>query len=63
MLRQGYMNKYKIKSKYNNEGFNKDDEEYLLKLSRPLKPSSIKALNKEKMNKFIEDVLTNKRMT
>ena len=57
------MNKYKIKSKFDNNRFQKEDEEYLLKLSRPLKPSSIRALNKEKMNKFIEDVLTNKKMT
>ena len=56
------MNKYKVKSKYDNERFQKDNEEYLLKLSRPLKPESIRALNKEKMNNFIEDVLKNKKM-
>ena len=63
MLRQGFMNKYKVKSKYDNERFQKEDEGYLLKLARPVKESSIKALNKEKMNKFMEDVLTNKKMT
>ena len=63
MLRQGFMNKYKFKSKYDNERFQKEDEGYLLKLTRPAKESSIKALNKEKMNKFMEDVLTNKKMT
>ena len=57
------MNKYKVKSKYDNERFQKEDEGYLLKLARPVKESSIKALNKEKMNKFMEDVLTNKKMT
>ena len=63
MLRQGFMNKYKIKSRYDNERFEKEDEGYLLKLTRPAKESSIRALNKEKMDKFIEDILTNKKMT
>ena len=63
MLRQGFMNKYKVKSKYDNERFQKEDEGYLLKLTRPVKESSIKVLSKEKMNKFMEDVLTNKKMT
>ena len=62
MLRQGYMNKYKEKAKNDNERFKKQEEGYLLKLTRPLKPSSIKALSKEKMNRFIEDVLTDKKM-
>ena len=62
MLRQGYMNKYKEKSKNDNERFKKQEEGYLLKLARPLKLSSIKALSKEKMNRFIEDVLTDKKM-
>ena len=63
MLRQSYMNKYKVKSKYDIDRFKKEDEEYLLKLSRPIKPSAIKSLSKEKMNKFIEDVMKNKKMT
>ena len=63
MLRQGFMNKYKIKSKYDNERFQKEDEGYLLKLSRPVKESSIRALSKDKMNKFMDDILTNKKMT
>ena len=63
MLRQGYMNKYKIKSKFDNERFQKEDEGYLLKLTRPVKESSIRALSKEKMDKFMEDILTNKKMT
>ena len=63
MLRQSFMNKYKVKSKYDNERFQKEDEGYLLKLTRPVKESTIKVLSKEKMNKFIEDVLTNKKMT
>ena len=63
MLRKGFMNKYRIKSKYDNERFKKEDEGYLLKLTRPVKESSIKALSKEKMNKFMNDILTNKKMT
>ena len=63
MLRQGFMNKYRIKSKYDNERFKKEDEGYLLKLTRPVKESSIKALSGEKMNKFMNDILTNKKMT
>ena len=63
MLRQSYLNKYKPKSKYDIDRFNKEDDEYLLKLSRPIKASSIKSLSKEKMNKFIEDVMKNKKMT
>ena len=62
MLRQGYLNKYKEKSKNGNERFKKQEEGYLLKLTRPLKPSSIKAFSKEKMNRFIDDVLTDKKM-
>ena len=57
------MNKYQIKSKFDNERFQKEDEGYLLKLTRPVKDSSIKSLSNDKMNKFMEDVLTNKKMT
>ena len=63
MLRQGFMNKYKIKSKFDIERFQKEDEGYLLKLTRPVKEGSIKGLSREKMNKFTEDILTNKKMT
>ena len=57
------MNRYKEKSKFDEERFLKEDEGYLLKESRPLKGSSINRLNKEKMLQFIEDVLTNKKLT
>ena len=63
MLRQNYMNKYKEKSLFDEERFLKEDEEYLLKESRPIEESSIKNLNQKKMNQFIEDVLTDKKMT
>ena len=63
MLRQGFMRKYRVKSSYDNDRFQKEDEGYLLKLSRPIKASSIKSLSKEKLNKFIEDVLLNRKIT
>ena len=63
MLRQEFMRKYRTKAKFDSDRFEKEDEGYLLKLARPLKPSSIKNLNKEKLDKFIEDVLTNRRMS
>jgi len=63
MLRQSFMNKYKEKSKFGEERFLKEDEGYLLKESRPIKNISIKRLNKTKMDQFIEDILTNKKLT
>lgn len=63
MLRQGFMLKYRTKSKFDSDRFQKEDEGYLLKLTRPVRSSSIKSLNKEKLHKFIEDILTNRRIT
>ena len=63
MIRQKFMNKYKEKSLFDEERFLKEDEEYLLKESRPVEESSIKKLNTKEMNKFIEDVLTDKKLT
>ena len=63
MLRQGFMRKYRSKTRYDNERFQKEDEGYLLKLTRPLKLSSIKSLSKEKLHQFIEDILINRKMT
>ena len=63
MLRQSYMNRYKEKSKFDEEKFLKEDEGYLLKEFRPIKGNAINRLNKEKMSQFIEDVLTNKKLT
>ena len=57
------MNRYKEKSKFDEEKFLKEDEGYLLKESRPIKINAINRLNKEKMYQFIEDVLTNKKVT
>ncbi len=63
MLRQSYMKRYKEKSKFDEERFLKEDEGYLLKESRPVKEHAIRLLNKDKMFQFIEDVLTNKKLT
>ena len=63
MLRQYYLNKYKDKPKFGMEKFIKDDEEYLLNQSRPIKERFIGSLSQEKVNKFIDDVLTNKEIT
>ena len=63
MLRQSFLNKYKEKSKYGEDRFSKEDEGYLLKQNRPLKPNFMKSLKKEKTDKFIDDVLANKRLT
>ena len=63
MLRQNYMNKYKEKSLFSIERFLKEDEEYILNESRPIKESSIKGLDNKKMDKFIENVLTDKDLT
>ena len=57
------MNRYKEKSKFDEERFLKEDEGYLLKESRPVKENAIRRLKKDKMFQFIEDVLTNKKLT
>ena len=63
MLRQSFMKKYKEKSKFGEERFLKADDAYLLKESRPIQARAIRTLNKKKMNQFIEDVLTDKKLT
>ena len=63
MLRQNYMNKYKEKSFNGKERFLKEDEEYILNESRPIKESSIKHLDDKKMDIFIEGILTDKDLT
>ena len=63
MLRQSYMNKYKEKSIYEDDRFIKEDDEYLLKEIRPAKESSIRKLPKHKLDKFIDDVLTDRKFT
>jgi hypothetical protein len=57
------MNKYKEKSIYEDDRFIKEDDEYLLKEIRPAKESSIRKLPKNKLDKFIDDVLTDRKFT
>ena len=63
MLRQCYMNKYKEKSKLDDDRFIKEDDEYLLKEMRPVRPNVIRKLPKKKLDKFIDDVLTDRYFT
>lgn len=63
MIRTGYMNKYKEKSKYDDLKFKKDQDFYQLTQTRPITEQSITNLPKDKFFQFIEDVLTNKRLT
>ena len=63
MLRQKYMKKYKEKSKYDDIRFLKEDDEYLLKEVRPVRDNAIKVLPKKKLDKFIDDVLTDRNFT
>ena len=63
MLRQSYMNKYKEKSKFDDDRFTKEDDEYLLKEMRPVKANVIRKLPKHKLEKFIDDVLTDRYFT
>ena len=63
MLRQKYMKKYKEKSKYDDIRFIKEDDEYLLKEMRPVKANVIRKLPKHKLEKFIDDVLTDRYFT
>ena len=63
MLRQSFLNKYKEKSKFGEDRFSQEDEGYLLKQYRPIKSNFMASLKKEKINQFIGDVLSNKRLT
>ena len=60
MLRQSFLNKYKEKSKYGEDRFAREEEGFLLKQNRPIKSNFINFLKKEKINQFIDDVLSNK---
>ena len=46
------MNKYKEKSKYEDDRFIKEDEEYLLKEMRPVKENAIKNLPNQVLENF-----------
>ena len=63
MLRQSFLNKYKEKSKFGDDRFLQEDEGYILKQYKPIKSNFMASLKKEKMNEFIGDVLSNRRLT
>lgn len=63
MLRQKDVKKYKKKSKYDQLLFLRKDGEYLLKNERPIKDNLIKTINPEKITKFIDDILVNKKIS
>ena len=63
MLRQSFLNKYNEKSKFGEDRFSQEDEGYILKQYRPIKSNFMANLKKEKINQFIEDVLSNKRLS
>lgn len=63
MLRQKDIIKYKTKSKFDHILFLRKDAEYLLRNNRPIKDNLVPSLNDEKVHQFIEDILTNKKIS
>ena len=63
MLRQRDIIKYKTKSKFDHILFLRKDAEYLLRNNRPIKENLIPNLNDIKVHQFIEDILTNKKIS
>ena len=63
MLRQRDIKKYKTKSKIDHILFLRKDAEYLLRNNRPIKENLIPSLNDKKIQQFIEDILTNKKIS
>jgi hypothetical protein len=63
MLRQKDIIKYKTKSKFDHILFLRKDAEYLLRNNRPIKDNLVPSLNDVKVHLFIEDILTNKKIS
>ena len=63
MLRQKDIIKYKNKSKTDHILFLRKDAEYLLRNNRPIKENIVQSLNDIKVHQFIEDILTNKKIS
>ena len=63
MLRQKDVNKYKKRSKYEQLLSLSKDGRFFLKNERPIKDNLIKTINQEKVTKFIDDILVNKKIT
>ena len=62
MLREKDVKKYKKNTKSEHILFLRKDGEYLLKNERPIKDDLIKTINQEKVSKFIDDILVNKKI-
>jgi hypothetical protein len=64
MLRNEYLHKYKDKSKYEYENkYANDDDNLLLKSYRPISNVLISSLQSTKLQNFVDDLLTNKRVS
>ena len=63
MLRQRDIIKFNTKSKADHILFLRKDAEYTLKNNRPIKDNLIQSLNEIKVHQFIEDILTNKKIS
>ena len=63
MLRQRDIIKYRTKSKIDHILFLRKDAEYLLRNNRPIKENLIPKLSDIKVHQFIEDILTNKKIS
>jgi hypothetical protein len=63
MLRNSYLNKFKDKSQNEFDQKFTDDDLYVLMQNRPLNEKKIKDLPKYSMDKFVHDILTNKKVS
>ena len=63
MHRQRDIIKFNTKSKADHILFLRKDAEYTLKNNRPIKDNLIQSLNEIKVHQFIEDILTNKKIS
>ena len=64
MIKNSFLDKYRKKPKYAeiDEQLLKEDDEYILNNSRPLSDKKVAQLPPEKLYKFIEEFLTNKKV-
>jgi hypothetical protein len=63
MLRNSYLNKFKDKSQNEYDQKFTDDDLYVLLQNRPLNEKKIKDLAQSSMDKFVDDILTNKKVS
>lgn len=61
MLRVSYMDKYREKTKFDALRFLKQDDDYMLKQNLILPENLIRKLPREKLDRFIDDILTDKK--